>query len=724
MADPLAPDDFYEFSQPTDVAVSPSGQRVAITVDEFDAQEDERLSSIFVVPADGSREPYRLTRASAASAPTWSPDGSRLAVLAARETDLGRKVDREPAESETAAAEEEDGESDADDAPDDTEGGNDDPEAEPKSQVWVFDLDRGGDARQVTDREEGVREFDWGPDGERIVISARDPTEEQAEELETRREGGPIEIERLQHKADGVGWLDEVKTYLFVVDVDTGEERRLDEAYGAGASEPLAGLQPAWSQGGIAFVTNRTERPDDSMALDLFLVDPEATEPDIEQLTDGDLFVRELAWGPEGQQIAFVAGPPRNWYRPRRIYVADTRDGTVESRTDSLDRTVARQGNPSWVDDEHVLAAFADEGWTRFVRASTADEPERVFEWLPRDRTIGQFDHGGGTVALTISDPEDGIDVYAMPVSALEAGQGDADPTSRLTTLNEGLLEDAVLPTVERVEYENDDGQTVEGITYLPPAFDADETHTSNNGGAEESGEVAANGLPLVVSIHGGPMSYDAPEFRFDLAYLVGQGYAVFKPNYRGSTSYGRDFSEALRGSRGELETDDVTSGVAELVDRGWVNPDRTFITGFSYGGITTAHVLTRVESFAGGAAEHGIYDFYSNFGTDDNHLWHEDEFGLPWEETDTYRDISSLTDVDNIDTPLLITAGENDWRCPPTQAEQLYVSVKKQGVPAKLVIYQDEHHAITDPDRAIHRIETIADWFDEHDPDAGRNES
>ena len=66
---------------------------------------------------------------------------------------------------------------------------------------------------------------------------------------------------------------------------------------------------------------------------------------------------------------------------------------------------------------------------------------------------------------------------------------------------------------------------------------------------------------------------------------------------------------------------------------------------------------------------------------------------------------------------PLLVTAGERDWRCPPTQAEQLYVSVKKQGVESKLVIYQDEHHNVGDPDRAIHRIEELAAWFDDHDP-------
>jgi dipeptidyl aminopeptidase/acylaminoacyl peptidase len=275
------------------------------------------------------------------------------------------------------------------------------------------------------------------------------------------------------------------------------------------------------------------------------------------------------------------------------------------------------------------------------------------------------------------------------------------DATTRIMALNEAVLENRALPDHRRVEYENGDGETIEAIAFLPPEFDPEESDPH----------------PTVAWIHGGPMAYDAPCFTLPRCVFTAAAYVVFCPNYRGSTSDGREFSETLRGSRGELETDDVTSGVADLVSRGWADPDRLFLTGLSDGGITSAHVVTRDDRFAAAAPEHGIYDFYSNFGTDDNHLWHAEEFGLPWENPDTYRDISSITDVGEIETPLLVTAGEEDWRCPPTQAEQLYVSVRKQGVPAKLVVYQDEHHDVGDPERAIHRLEALLDWFERHDP-------
>ena len=687
--DELSPERFYDFSAVSSAALSPNGERVAFLVSAFDSEEDDRHSSLFVAPTDGSADPYRLTRASSASAPQWSPNGDRLAFIAARETDSELAVENGSSEG----------------ADDEDEGADEGPVGEgPRPQVWSFDMSRGGDARQLTDRDYGVSDFDWGPDGERLVVAAEDPTEEDEEYLEQREDDGPIEVDRLQHKGDGAGWMTEVPTYLFVVDTGSRKTVRLDDARDAEKGD-RQGMQPAWSPDGdrIAFVAQHEEDPDDTHVRNVYTIRPDGTG--YEQVTDAGLRVSAPRWSPSGEKIVVGGGDPYNWYKPSEAYVLDVESGAFDSVSGSLDRTIAFGGNPQWLDDDTLVGLFGDEGNTRMVRMDArADDPERVFVAQGRNRSVSglSVSADGSTLAFRMDDPEESADIYAMGREGLDAEKGkeaDAAGLTQLSSVNDDLVGDDETHSCVRLSWENSDGVTIHGLAYLPADFDPEDPEPR----------------PMVSSVHGGPMSYDSPAFGFDHLFWTSRGYVVMRTNYRGSTSYGQEFAERLRGTRGDLEVDDVVTGAEHLVEKGWAEEDELYLTGFSYGGITTAATVTKSDLFAGAAAEHGIYDFYATFGTDDNHLWHEDEFGLPWENVETYREISSITDVGDIDTPLLITAGEEDWRCPPTQAEQLFVSVRKQGVDSRLVIYPGEHHNIGDPDRAIHRLEELSSWFEEH---------
>jgi dipeptidyl aminopeptidase/acylaminoacyl peptidase len=294
---------------------------------------------------------------------------------------------------------------------------------------------------------------------------------------------------------------------------------------------------------------------------------------------------------------------------------------------------------------------------------------------------------------VTVSAPG-GRELYVLD----DTGAGTAGDRRRLT---DAAPDHGFVPGCERVTVAEREQGRLEALVYHPP--DAD--------------PAAPDPRPLVLAIHGGPMAYDAPSFSFDDRVWTSRGYVVLRVNYRGSTSYGRAFSECLQGAWNTLEVEDLQAAVDWAVEAGWADPDRLFCTGFSQGGVNTGYLLTRTDRFAAAAAEHGVYDLRSSFGTDDSHNWLEADFGLPWENPEGYDAASAITAVDRIDTPLLVTAGENDWRCPPSQSEQLYVSVRKRGVPAKFVLYRDEHHAIGAPDRAVHRIRTLTEWFEEHDP-------
>ncbi|AFK18673.1 S9 family peptidase [Haloferax mediterranei ATCC 33500] len=693
-----------DLSLPTDVTVSPDGDRIAFTVVESAPDEDERPTSLYVVPTDGSREPHRLTRLPGASSPKWSPDGNRLAFIATREKDVERRVGRqddEDAEDEADADGDETVDKDRDDGDESDEtdaGSNND---EPKSQVWCFDLELGGDPTQHTDFDEGVSEFDWSPDGDRLVVSARDPTEEEQEYLEQRKDGGPIETERLQHKINGVGWTDTVTTYLFVVDIETGETNRLDEAAAAGAFADQGGLQPAWGPNDrIAYVTSDADNPDDTLVQDVFVTDPDGSN--IEKVTTGDSALGAPKWSPDGTRIAFVGDDPENFYLPREIYVADLGSDEIRSVSASLDRTVTWNSQPQWASDDELYTLIADEGKSRVVRLDPyADDPERVFDVQGDYRGFQLLSIAGGHAGVRVSDPNDGWDIYGLSLDDIDAtDETEAESFVRLSALNTEVTDEYEMPQTKRVTFESD-GWEVEGIVYAPADFDFDNPDP----------------LPTVVAIHGGPMAYDEPEFRFEHPVFTSRGYLVFRPNYRGGTSYGREFADELHGQWGTVEVDDIVAGVESLADRGWTDPDRVFGYGFSYGGIAQGFLVTQTDLLTAAVPEHGIYDQRSAYGTDDNRLWKEYEHGRPWEDPDSLDAASSITDADNIDTPLLVMAGGQDWRCPPTQSEQLYVAAKAQGVDAKLVVYPDEHHAVTKPERATHRLEQILDWYERHDP-------
>lgn len=712
--------DLYSLKSVSRPAVSPDGTRVAFIVEGPLQKENERYQNLWMVQIDKKGEPHRLTRGKTSdSAPAWSADGRFLAFLSTREYELEVKQGQEKAKEEKAVQNEVSGDD------------------EPKQQIWVFDMEAGGEPRQLTAREEGVEEFCWSPEGSELVFSSRDPDKAQIGYLKSirgkgkKKDKGPLVIDRIQHKHDGQGFLDDVRTHLFIVEQQSRATRAL-------TSGPCDETAPRWSPNGksIVFVSNRTGDADNNQRFDLWSIS--AAGSLFKRLTFGDLNAHSPRWSPDSKHVAFVSSisEPENAYRLQhvlvvsaegvedvediskcvgkgwasiggvvpdevdgdpvangRVYPVPVKQTPVRILTEQLDRPVV--GSPVWLNSDELLVLMGDRGQTRLVKASLSGEGAFLFPVDERMCTLTALDYAHGMMVIGLNRPSTGADLFALRIEALGTGGEDKDAV-QLTRFNRKVFNRVDTAVYRRIEFANSDGETVEALVALPPRW-------------------KEKMAPLIIDIHGGPMAYDEPSFRFDTQYWAALGYVVLMVNYRGSISYGEEFCAVIRGSWGPREHDDLICGVNALIERGWADPQRLFCTGFSQGGIMTNWAVGQTDIFRAAASEHGMWDYVAAFGTDDCHLWWQDDVGVPWQNEDQYRRISPLSGAAEINTPLLIMAGEHDWRCPLAQSEQLYITLKKRGIPARLVIYQGEHHAISKPKRAIDRIRRISQWFADH---------
>jgi dipeptidyl aminopeptidase/acylaminoacyl peptidase len=200
---------------------------------------------------------------------------------------------------------------------------------------------------------------------------------------------------------------------------------------------------------------------------------------------------------------------------------------------------------------------------------------------------------------------------------------------------------------------------------------------------------------------------------------MAAEGYVVFYDNHRGSSGYGRDFGMLLEYKySSEEDFGDHMSGVDAMIDRGFVDPDRLYITGGSAGGIATAYAIGLTDRFKAAAVAKPVINWISKTLTGDYYpgqIKHQFP-GLPWDEFEHYWERSPLSLVGNVTTPTLLITGEEDFRTPMSETEQYYQALKLARVETVMVRLPGTSHGIASrPSRLIAKIDNILAWFDRY---------
>jgi dipeptidyl aminopeptidase/acylaminoacyl peptidase len=554
-----------------------------------------------------------------------------------------------------------------------------------KTQVWVLPT-AGGEAFRITNVKQGVEGYIWSPDSGTLALVIKDPDPLEGVEKKTEAEKAPrpIVITRLQHKQDGEGYLDTRKTHLHLADV----KEALASAGGTFATiQPLTwGVyderNPAWSPDGrlIAFASNRTNDPDANDNTDIFTIAAQGGR--ITQLTRDPGGDDNPVWSPDSKEVAFIHMPndPPVYATPRVRSVA-AGGGTPHDWSGALDRHVG--GEPRWAPDgQSIFVTLVDEGRTPIVRLSR--DGRRLLT------VDGDFDALRLTRTHLVaagSTPSRPAEILAVPIDG-----GSAIDMSRA---NEKLFSSIRFTPAEEIRYKSADGTAIEGWLVKPADFDA------------------AKKYPLILRIHGGPVSQYTDSFSFEHQYLASLGYVVLVTNPRGSSGYGEAFSRAILADWGNKDYQDVMAGVDHVLAMGLVDEKRMGVGGWSYGGILTNYIITKNTRFAAAISGASEADMFSAFGYDDLQKWWVSELGHPWDQVDLYRKLSPIYEVKKVKTPTLVMCGEKDFRCPLPQSEQLYLALKTLGKETALIIYPGQSHAIRRPSYEIDRYRRYGFWYD-----------
>ena len=545
-------------------------------------------------------------------------------------------------------------------------------------QVWLLDR-RGGDARQLTKLSQGVDSFAWSPDGKRLLLVVEDATPADLDE-EERPNPRPYVIDRLQFKEDYVGYLDRHRTHIHVVEVNSAEVRQLTRG-------DFDDAEPAWSPDGtkIVFSSNRTENPDRNQNTDLWLVDSMADQQEPDRLTTGNTIDAMPAWSPTGQSIVYTSTDPDVLpiYAIPQLTTIDIQMREPR-RFEALAEIQAIDPRYS-PDGKSLLVIAEDSGEQNLVAVNIVDGS--VSRLVKGEDTVIEFDVGAnGEIFLLLTRPQLPDELFAL---------ADGDLT-QLSTVNSEIMKDIYTGRVEKFSYVSSDGAAMEGFVTFPANYKKGEKY------------------PGLLMIHGGPQEQYDYRFDFEAQILASEGYVVVMPNPRGSWGYGQAFSTAIYQDWGGIDYEDVIASMDHAIAEGWVDENRTGVFGWSYGGMLTNHVLTKTDRFKAAITGASATLYMANYGHDQYQRWWEEELGLPWlpENREKWNRISPFFNLEKVSTPTLIVGGEDDWNVPIHNSEQLYIALKRQGVPTELVIYPDQGHSFDVPSYDRDVYERYIRWF------------
>lgn len=542
------------------------------------------------------------------------------------------------------------------------------------------------EARTLTDGDAGVEQWEWTPDGSSIVFVR--PDEFDHANKERLEQGFSVDVRNQVTPLSS----------LWSVEVSTGRETRLTED----ASYSVDGFVLSEDGRWLSFTGGSPERYERNITgarlyADQFLM--ERATGQVERLTENfEVGESSTQFSPDGRWIAFSAPDDMERYSmtENRIYIreVDDRGGDFQKLGSDFDQSLSIG---FWSDDSETIYFNTGVTVTNQLHALDIDRDEVTQITFERAALNVIRDDDSGVYLINYQDPRTPPTVFA--VEDLD-DVGERSRWTRLVDVNPQIGEIALGEEVE-VNWTSSDGKTVGGVLVYPVGYREGTRY------------------PLIVAIHGGPASADLLRFNggYSAQVYAGAGYAVLKPNYRGSRNYGNAHRTDIVGDYFTLGYEDIMTGVDHLIAEGIVDGDRMGALGWSAGGHWSNWILTQTDRFKAISSGAGTMNWISMYAQSDvqrNRQFYVGD-GFLYEDFDTYFDQSPLKYISNAQTPTMIHVVEGDPRVPSPQSVELHMALKKLDVPTELFMYPGRTHGITQPrNRLVKAVSEMA-WMDHY---------
>jgi len=655
----------------SDFQIAPDGRWAVWVKAVLDSDEDAHISQVMRTNLKECQT-IELTRgAHSCTSPRWSPNGKRIAFLSDRPAPSKKTEKRRPRQRGKAEDKE-----------------------ESKPQLWLIDP-FGGEPWQLFDWSRGIKSFAWAGNDALIVAA-----QESASHHETVLKDDPKDTTQIVEDEKH-----EPPVRLFRVSVKDRTVTRLSDN-----TDRIENL--AASPDGQAAVTihNRSLRYiyDNKIKPAVYLHDLQ-TGKRKQLFPEGNFNIGSIRWTPDSKGFyainEFSSQPQLNIAGIAELYYHDRASDKLVKIDLQWERGLSVQEENHGIagvaaTSDGFVAMLADGARGKTARYTrTGDSWNR--EWLSGDKVNRlhgmQVSTDGKVLVFSHSTASRPVQWFRADLDG-----GNLANVQAITELNEHLDE---LPRAktEICHWKGALDEEVEGILYYPHGYKKGQKY------------------PLVVQIHGGPMSLDLDNWNESWAYSANlycqRGAFVLRPNYHGSSNYGQAWMESIsRGKYLDLETVDIEKGVDALIARGMVDADRLGLMGWSNGGILTNALIVRTTRYKAAVSGAGTVEYVSD--------WANCEFGeafdrfylgrSPLEDPQLYHKKSPFFQLDKVRTPTLIFFGAEDRVVPTQQGWLLYRGLQQLArTDVRLVLFPAEEHSLKKAQHQRRKLEEELAWFD-----------